>query len=204
MDFVILTYLLVFLITGPNKLTDLKLVVRELVLGSKVPATWASYEQCWSRYIAFCSSIGVFHSPPDAMILSLFFTSLYTNGLKYKTILRYTSALRMWFSDAGFEYPAGSFLLDSVLEELRKQSGPPNKKKAIRVFHLEKVAVILSHCSYIDLRNWVILLLFFFGLLRISKVVKLRWCDIRWDSDGIWLSIAPSKKQLTIEFVPIV
>jgi hypothetical protein len=38
--------LLVFLITGPNKLTDLKLVVRELVLGSKVPTTWASYEQC--------------------------------------------------------------------------------------------------------------------------------------------------------------
>jgi hypothetical protein len=58
--------------------------------------------------------------------------------------------------------------------------------------------------SPVDIRNSLLILIAFFASLRISEVVKLTWPDVYRMMGGVWLHIAPSKKQDQWEWVPLV
>lgn len=201
---VILTYWHVFLILGNKDLYNLASTLHDNVMASLVPSTWKGYESVWRQYADFCSHANFPVLPPNPVILALFFTHLQSSGLKYGTITKAVSALSLWFRDSGYQFPSNNFLLDSTLGGIRKLAPPTVKKDAVRIVHLIAVHDVLVGSSPADCRNWLILLVSFFGLLRISEVVRLVWSDIKWEQDGVWLKLSPSKKQNSVEFVPLV
>jgi integrase len=90
------------------------------------------------------------------------------------------------------------------MDEIEKTSASVTKKTAIMVKHLVLVRTILVAHSPADIKNWIILVISFFALLRISEVLKLRWMDLVKKGEVLWLHIASSKKQREWQWVPVV
>lgn len=172
--------------------------------GGLAKGTWAGYEGDWKRYFAFCQRFSFPPLPPDPTVLVLFLAQLQTDGLAFKTITRICSGLAFWFRDSGFEFPRDNLLMDLMLKGIKKQARPVVKKEAIRLEHLRVINRVVERSRAADMRNWTILLCSFFGLLRISEVLRLKWEDVNWQAAGVWLRILPSKKQASIEFIPLV
>jgi hypothetical protein len=175
MDFVILTYWFVLWILG-NKLVE-KLIpsLKETILSSYAVGTWERYEGDWRKYEAFYVEAGLLSLPPSPTVLSLFVTYLrIVKGSKCKTIERTISGIKVWMRDEGYVFPKSDFIFNRVMDGIEKTSAPVTKKTAIMVKHLVMVRTILVAHSPVDIRNWIILVISFFALLRISEVLKLR------------------------------
>ncbi len=204
MDIVILTYWLVLWIIGSKIVANLIPKLKENVINSYAKGTWDGYEGDWRKYVEFCEEASLQALPPDPIVISLFITYLQQNKLALKTIERTISGIKFWVRDSGYGFPDMDFVFDRVMTGIKKTAPPVDKKEAITVEYLIMVRKMLDAYSPANIRNWLILLVSFFALLRISEVLKLRWEDIVRKGDIVWLHIAPSKKQLQWEWVPIV
>lgn len=168
-----------------------------------VDGTWKSYEGAWEKYSVFCGVIGVAPLPPDPATIAMFMVHCeQTLSLKFKTIESVLSGVSFWMEDMGYALPYDHMLVKKTKMALKKRAPPPEKKLPITLQHLFKISYHING-TLSDERNYLVLLISFFGLLRISEVVRLNWEDIDWHGNTIWLRILPSKKQLTIENIPI-
>lgn len=168
-----------------------------------VDTTWKSYEGAWEKYSLFCGALGLAALPPNPAVLAMFMVHCeQTLSLKYKTIESTMSGIAFWLEDAGFSLPYDHILVKKTKAALKKRAPPVDKKLPVTLEHLLRISYVVRE-SLNDHRNYLVLLVSFFGLLRISEVIKLNWEDITWKGDTIWLRVAPSKKQLGIENVPI-
>jgi integrase len=201
MVIVVLTLWCVYLIVGDSDFVSLVNKTKDTVLQGYAPRTWTGYETDWRYYLQFCESFGFAPLPPDELVLALFM-NWSTRSRQYSAIARSISALKVYFRDSGYSYPENSLLLQLTDRGLERMAPPPKKKQPLRLHHLLGVRAVLTSTPA-DCRNYLILVLSFFGLLRISEVMKLLWSDLTWESDIVWMRIAPSKKQKEVEFVPL-
>lgn len=112
-----------------------------------------------------------------------------------RTLTRRMTAIRQWHKLKGEGDPTDNPLVQKTLRGIKRLHGAPKKQaQALRLEDLDKISANLSaNDSLICSRNRALILVGFFGALRRSEIVSLRWEDISFERDGMVLHLAHTK-----------
>jgi integrase len=109
------------------------------------------------------------------------------------TIARKLAAIAVAHRDAGFDSPTSHGMVGRTLTGIRRQKGTaPNQKAALLVNDLRRILAPLTD-SLLDVRDRAILLLGFGAALRRSELVGLHVDDLRFEEEGLVVTLRRSK-----------
>ena len=119
----------------------------------------------------------------------------YAPSLNPRTLALRLTALSQWHRFQNFADPTEHPELRKMLRGIGRTHGKPKKKaKALPLEDLERMIAALSvQDGLMALRNSALLQLAFFGAFRRSEVVSLQLQDLRWEPDGLQITLMRSK-----------
>lgn len=172
----------------------------DLYVGARRGSTRKTYSTGLRAFNNFCEFYK-FAAPTNmdagyiAHVVSLFIASLALRGLAFGTICCYLFAVRSWAMDSslGVINPVESYLVKQVLAGIKQRIGHrPKPKFAILPEFLVAISVLMGP-AVLDKRDWALFLLAFWGLLRKSELLQLKWGDITIIPGGLKIWIWDSK-----------
>jgi integrase len=119
----------------------------------------------------------------------------YAPQLNSRTLARRLTAIKHWHLYQGFDDPTQYPAVRKLLTGIKNIHGVPvTKAPALELNALQKMSTLLKKTHYlIDCRNLALLQVGFFGALRRSELVNLKWEQLQWSSQGIEIMIPRSK-----------
>ena len=119
----------------------------------------------------------------------------YADSLNARTLALRLTALSQWHVYQGFADPASTPTVRKTLAGIARLHGKPKKKaRALPLEDLERIVAQLTALGGIKaLRDSALLQLGFFGGFRRSELVGLQLEDIRWEPQGLVITLARSK-----------
>lgn len=125
----------------------------------------------------------------------------YASKLNPRTLARRLIALRHWHDYQQFPDPTNHPAIAKMLTGILRIHGQPkNKARALTPDELESIAAFLHNDhSLTALRDNALLQIGFFGALRRSELVAIRFEDIQWEKQGIVILLPSSKTDQTHE-----
>lgn len=134
---------------------------------------------------------------PEAWLelVTLFIALLVHRGVAYGTVRVYVYGVRAWFMDdtyGGFD-PCSSYRVQQCLTGARRILKDTPAPKLAFLFEFFAHIHSLMEDTFIDKRDWAMLLLSFFGLFRKSEVVAIFWGQIIDIAGGMKVLVAESK-----------
>ncbi len=109
------------------------------------------------------------------------------------TIGRKLAAIAVAHRDAGLESPTEHGMVKRTLAGIRRKKGTAqNQKAALLVDDLRRMVAPLG-ASLLDRRDRALILLGFAAALRRSELVALRFEDVRFEEEGLVLTLRRSK-----------
>lgn len=136
---------------------------------------------------------GVLPATADSIVQYL---HRYATSLNPKTLKRRLTALKHWHTYQGFPDPTAASLVRKTLIGIQKIHGvPPRQAKALSLEVLQTLVDYLQQNPIpINVRNNALLQIGFFGALRRSELVQVRWEHITFVPDkGIEILVPRSK-----------
>ncbi len=117
------------------------------------------------------------------------------NNLKPQTLKRRLTAIKHWHTYQGFPDPTSHPLIRKTLSGIARIHGKQVvKAAALSLDQLNIISTILNaRGSLSDTRNRALILIGFFGALRRSELVAIKWEDIQFLDEGITIMISRSK-----------
>ena len=116
--------------------------------------------------------------------------------MSHKTLKVYLCGIRLWHIEAGFNDPTSDPLLQLVCRGIRRMQGDGCRIRlpiTINTLHTIKRELRQSHYSLAEQRMlWSAFTLAFYGFLRASEYLNLRWSDIT-HTDKITVTLHQSK-----------
>jgi integrase len=141
---------------------------------------------------------GVLPTTPDVIIAYLHH---YATLLNARTLMRRLTAIKNWHIYQGFSDPTAHPLVRKTLSGIRNLHGKP-KEKALAL-QVEDLVLMINYLKkqdrLIDWRNIALLQIGFFGALRRSELVAIRFSDLNFVSEGVEILIPRSKTDQTGE-----
>lgn len=119
----------------------------------------------------------------------------YADSLNARTLALRLTALSQWHVYQGFADPASTPTVRKTLAGIARLHGKPKRKaRALPLEDLERIVAQLTALGGIKaLRDSALLQLGFFGGFRRSELVGLMLEDIRWEPQGLVITLARSK-----------
>ncbi len=119
----------------------------------------------------------------------------YADSLNARTLALRLTALSQWHVYQGFADPASTPTVRKTLAGIARLHGKPKRKaRALPLEDLERIVTQLTALGGIKaLRDSALLQLGFFGGFRRSELVGLMLEDIRWEPQGLVITLARSK-----------
>lgn len=125
----------------------------------------------------------------------------YADALKPTTLARHLIALKHWHTYQGFTDPTSHPAIQKTLAGITRAHGRPKDKA--RALTPDELALIVTSLKKSDtlaaIRDSALLQIGFFGALRRSELVAIRYEDIKWDKAGIEVLLPSSKTDQTHE-----
>lgn len=113
---------------------------------------------------------------------------------KPSTIERRLAAISAAHKNAGYENPVEHGVVKSVWRGLRRQVGvEQTRKRALVIDDFKRVLLVVDSGRMIGKRDRALLVLGFASALRRSELVALKAEDVRFEREGIVLSLRRSK-----------
>ena len=154
--------------------------------------TQRAYRSDWRHFEAWCQAQGREALPATPETLARYLTEM-ADQLSVGTLSRRLSALSAAHDAGGFESPAGSPLVRTLLRGIRRSKGVrPKAKRPLLVEDLE-AGLELMPDSTAGLRDSALLLAGFAGAFRRSELVGLDWEDLEFGEEGVKITIRRSK-----------
>lgn len=132
---------------------------------------------------------------PASSDLVMKYLERHATVLNPRTLVRKLTSLRNWHLSQGFADPTTHLGVRKTMLGIKHVHGKPKNKAApITIETLSKwVEYLKSSSRLIDIRNNALLQIGFFGALRRSELVAMRWEHIRWVPEGVEILIPRSK-----------
>lgn len=129
----------------------------------------------------------------EAMIIRYLLT--YASELNTRTLGLRLTALSQWHSYQGFDDPTMTPTVRKTLKGIGRTHGAPKKQaRALDIKQLETiVAMLVGHATLKAKRDSAILQLGYFGAFRRSELVGLQVSQLKWEPEGLLVTLARSK-----------
>lgn len=156
-------------------------------------ATSINTKKAYQSDIEHYKSAG-FHLPatPEEIVSYL---KQFAGELNPRTLSRRITSIKIWHELKGLRDPVRNPLVRKMMKGISRLHGVPKKQaQALRIADLEKISAhLLSKGDLISVRNRAVILLGFFGALRRSEIVNLKWEHVSFEKEGIELILLETK-----------
>jgi len=155
---------------------------------SLADATRRAYERERTRFIVWCTEQHVSSFPADPHTLAIYLAYLAQTD-RPATIARKLAAISVAHCDLGLENPADHGMVRRTLTDIRRQLGTAQvQKNALLAGDIRTIVAPLRETP-LDIRDRALLLLGFSAALRRSELVHLRVQDLRFEEEGLVLTL---------------
>jgi len=187
------------LVTSENRsLTTLRARTERYRRAVRAENTRRAYKSQWATFCAFCGASGYTVRPASPIVVVDYLTHLAEAGRKVSTITVASAAIS--FAHRGMEDPTKSDDVKTLLEGMRRELGVAGVQKApIKRAELRKLLAALPGDTLAGARDRALLLLGYAGAFRRSELVGLTVSDLRFDDDGLVITLRRSKTDQTGE-----
>ncbi len=178
--------------SGQIALTEALAAARTYAERSLSDSTRRSYARDLVAFRVWCRARGVDALPAKPQTLAAYLADLAQTD-RPGTIGRKVAAIAVAHRDAGLESPTEHGMVKRTLAGIRREKGAaPHQKIALLVDDLRRMVAPLGN-SLLDRRDRAIVLLGFAAALRRSELVALRIEDVRFEEEGLVLTLRRSK-----------
>lgn len=125
----------------------------------------------------------------------------FATSLNPRTLSRRLIALKHWHTYQGFLDPTGHPIVAKTMIGIARIHGKPKEKAPpLTPEDLQRICeVLLQNPSLLAIRDIALLQIGFFGALRRSELVSIRYEHIRWEKEGVEIVLPSSKTDQTHE-----
>ena len=178
--------------SGEIVLAEALAAARSYAERSLSESTRRGYARDLAAFAAWCSTRGVTPLPAAPQTLAAYLADLALTD-RPATIGRKLAAIAVAHRDAGLESPTEHGMVKRTLAGIRRVKGTaPHQKAALLVDDLRRMVAPLG-ASLLDRRDRALILLGFAAALRRSELVGLRVADVRFEEEGLVLTLRRSK-----------
>ena len=134
--------------------------------------TRQSYTTHHRSYLTFCNALNVPPVPSSTQTICLYAAYL-ARRLKYSSVKAYMNGVRILHLDYGLPNPLeNNFAYVNLMRGIRRSLGDkPNRKLPMTPKLLAKCLSYLNLGDLQDISTWAIMLLAFYGMLRMASIV---------------------------------
>jgi len=177
---------------GPIALAEALAAARSYAERSLSASTRRGYARDLAAFRAWCQARAVTALPAAPQTLAAYLADL-TLTDRPATIGRKVAAIAVAHRDAGLESPTEHGMVKRTLAGIRREKGTaPHQKAALLVDDLRRMVAPLRSLL-LDRRDRALLLLGFAAALRRSELVALHVADVRFEEEGLVLTLRRSK-----------
>lgn len=163
------------------------------------PGTLRTYSNNFNIFAAFCSDYGFTPNridPPYVFnLISLYIAWLCLRELAFGTIRVHLYAARAFYMDMtnGVLDITSEYTIQQIIRAVKLKIG--NRPKPKLAFTIQMLLEIFSKLgsSAVDVRDWAAFVTAFFGLLRRSELVSIKWKHLEFLTEGIRIFLPISK-----------
>jgi len=178
--------------SGHIALTEALAAARTYAERSLSENTRRGYARDLAAFRAWCQARAVTALPAEPQTLAAYLADLALTD-RPATIGRKLAAIAVAHRDAGLESPTEHGMVKRTLAGIRREKGTaPHQKSALLVDDLRRMVAPLG-ASLLDRRDRALILLGFAAALRRSELVALRVDDVRFEEEGLVLTLRRSK-----------
>jgi len=178
--------------SGPIALSEALAAARTYAERSLSESTRRGYARDLAAFRTWCQAQGVAALPAEPQTLAAYLADLALTD-RPATIGRKLAAIAVAHRDAGLESPSEHGMVKRTLAGIRREKGTaPHHKAALLVDDLRRMVAPLG-TSLLDRRDRALILLGFAAALRRSELVALRIADLRFEEEGLVLTLRRSK-----------
>ncbi len=149
----------------------------------------------WSKW-AIENSLPVF--PLQTKYTLLFFMSLYEQKVSLAKFQSCYFGLAWFCKICSTSNPFDSYAVQSILESARRNLNMGMRRKDIIDHSLVTILLklLLQKPNFVNLRLSAMIVLGFYGFMRISEILKLKWADLSFEPDHICVHIRDAKTDM--------
>ncbi len=178
--------------SGAIELAEALSAARSYAERSLSDSTRRGYARDVAAFQMWCQARAVTALPAEPQTLAAYLADLALTD-RPATIGRKLAAIAVAHRDAGLESPTEHGMVKRTLAGIRREKGTAqNQKAALLVDDLRKMVAPLG-ASLLDRRDRALILLGFAAALRRSELVALRIADVRFEEEGLVLTLRRSK-----------
>jgi integrase len=178
--------------SGAIALAEALAAARSYAERSLSASTRRGYARDLAAFRAWCQARAVTALPATPQTLAAYLADLALTD-RPATIGRKLAAIAVAHRDAGLESPTEHGMVKRTLAGIRREKGTAQKQKAaLLVDDLRRMVAPLG-TSLLDRRDRALILLGFAAALRRSELVALRVEDVRFEEEGLVLTLRRSK-----------
>lgn len=166
---------------------------RAFAENSRSSSTVRAYESDLRSFRAWCDERGLLCLPASPQTVSIYVAEM-AEQYKPSTLERRLAAISTLHKNAGYENPVEHAVVKSVWRGVRRQVGvKQTRKRALMVEDLKRVIKMVDVRRMIGKRDASLLILGFASALRRGELVAINVEDVRFEREGIVLSLRRSK-----------
>lgn len=159
---------------------------------SKAPNTRGAYKEDWERFSRWCEKHQRESLPASPETIAVYIAEM-AETHKPSSIQRHVASISVAHQAAGYESPTHSILVRTTIEGIRRVKGvAKNKKAPVRVIHLIHLSDVLPK-NIQGVRDKAVFLIGYAGAFRRSELVALDVEDVRFEPQGVRLTVRRSK-----------
>ncbi len=178
--------------SGAIELTEALAAARTYAERSLSEGTRRGYARDLAAFQTWCLALAVTALPAAPQTLAAYLADLALTD-RPATIGRKLAAIAVAHRDTGLESPTEHGMVKRTIAGIRRAKGTaPHQKSALLVEDLRRIVAPLG-TSLLDRRDRALILLGFAAALRRSELVALRVEDVRFEEEGLVLTLRRSK-----------
>jgi integrase len=179
--------------TQESVLAGLSDMAREYADNARSKATQRAYDHDLKSFCTWCRDRSLTCLPASPETVSLY--AAWCAGVyKPATIGRRLASISVAHNSAGYQNPCAHGVVKAVLRGIRRRKGvAQSRKRALLVDDLRKAVAKVDISRLIGVRDRALLLLGFASALRRSELVGLDAGDVRFEDEGVVLTVRRSK-----------
>jgi integrase len=167
---------------------------KEYGRNSKSAATRLAYASDWRNFVAFAIRNELAYLPAAPQTVALYLTELADAGKSVATIRRRIAAIADQHDETNVENPTSSKPVRAILSGISREKGvAPTRKAALTIDLLKDALLAMGDGKLPALRDRAVFLVGFHAALRRSEIAALNVEDLRFEREGVVLTVRKSK-----------
>jgi integrase len=174
--------------------SELESNLKVVLARSRAPSTSAQYDRAWEKWTRWTFDNKVGSLPAEPKVVALYLAHIGKSVSSFSSVKSVYSAIAWKHGINGFMSPTLSPLVIETIAGLKRVLAKPVKKKdPFMVEHMQRLHLMLIPGCLTDLRNNCILIIAFFGFLRVEEIIHLTFGDVVFLVSHVELNLPRSK-----------